>query len=282
MSTNSDGRGMAHEDRTPATEEAELVAYLDGELTPEAHAEMKRKIARDPALAERLCLLEAGGRPFRQAFDTLLDAAPADRLSVMLERELRRSGRRAEPRRLPAWAAIAASLILFVIGFAAGQGLSSFDISVLPGRWDDDIGGWAGMLASDVALYTPQSLEMIAADRAPSDDELNTIGGSLNVALSSKRLTLPGLELKQARLLAFEGAPFIQLIYLDPRHGAVAFCIFSSSAGAERPESLTGADMNVVYWSDDDMSYMLIGHAPTAELDVLVEALVKEFPPTNA
>lgn len=273
---------MAREDRTPFADDADLVALLDGELASDARAALQERLAHESALAERLQMLEAGGRPFRKAFDGVLDAAPTGRLSAMLERELQVPSRRALRRGLPVWAAIAASLVLFVAGLGAGQGLRSFDVSELFGEWDGNTGGWAEMLAGDLALYTPQSLAMITPDRKPSDAELKTIGADLDVGLSNDRLALPGLALKQARLLAYRGTPFIQLVYLDPQHGAVAFCIFASGRAAEAPESLTSAGMNVVYWRKAGKGYMLIGHAPPAELQGLAGALAKEFPPADA
>ncbi len=283
MSKTSERHGAVYGDRTPFADDADLVAFLDGELMPEARAVLQERLLCEPVLAERMRMLEAGRRPFRKAFDAVLDAAPTDRLSAMLENELRRPHSSPARRRLPTWAAIAASLVLFVVGFGAGQTLRSFDISALIGGWEDgDIGGWANMLASDLALYTPQSLAMIPSDRTPSNGELEAIGAGLDVALSNDRLAVPGLALKQARLLAYQGTPFIQLVYLDPQNGAVAFCIFSSSGAADGPDSLISAGMNVVYWRIEGKSYMLIGHAPATELQVLADALAKKFSPTDA
>lgn len=274
---------MVHEDRTPFAYDADLVAFLDGGLTAEGRAELKERLAREPSLAERLRVLEAGGRPFRQTFDALLGSAPTDRLSAMLEREFRRPTRRPVRRRLPNWAAMAAGLVLLVVGFGAGQRLRSFDVSELLefGGWDNT-SSWAEMLAGDLALYTPQFLATIAPDRTPSDSELSQIGAGLDVVLSNDRLSLPGLALKQARLLAYQDTPFIQLVYLDPQHGAVAFCIFASGDSAEGPESLTSAGMNVVYWRRDGKGYMLIGDTPPDDLRGLAGTLAEVFSPEPA
>jgi anti-sigma factor RsiW len=275
---------MTHEDNQTLPEDGDLVGYLDGALTREARGALQEKIARDPALAERLRILQAGGRPFRQAFDAVLDAAPAGRLAAMLEMELRRrhdSGVR--QRRLPAWAAIAASLVMLVAGLGAGYGLRTFGVPFVKSEAgaEADSGAWETMLASDLALYSPEGLAMIGPGGAPSDAELAAIGAKLNVTLSASRLALPGLTLKQARLLAFDGAPFAQLVYLDPQHGPVAFCIFASHGGAEAPEAKARAGMNLVYWSSARAGYMLIGQAPVRALQDLATDLVKAFPPES-
>ncbi len=279
-------RDMAHEDRTFA-EDGDLVAYLDGELPPERRAALEEKMAGDPALADRLSVLQSGGRPFRQAFDAVLKAAPVERLSAALEQELQlQRNRSLGGRRLPAWAAIAASLTILVVGLGAGYTLRSFDTPAMPEdgvRGEEaDSGAWGQMLASDLALYTPESLALIEPGQTPTDSELQAIGAKLNVSLSAERLALPGLTLKQARLLAFRDTPFIQLVYLDPQHGPVAFCIFASSGGIETPESTSSAGMNLVYWANDRESYMLIGRAPAPDLQGLAGSLAKKFPPSQA
>jgi anti-sigma factor RsiW len=286
MNNQSGRRDMAHEDRTFA-EDGDLVAYIDGELPPERRAALEEKIAGDPALADRLRILQSGGRPFRQAFDAVLEAAPLERLSAALEHDLRRRRNRSSAgRRLPAWTAVAASLVILSVGLGAGYTLRSFGI---PGLTEDgvrgeeaDSGAWGQMLASDLALYTPESLAMIGPGQTPTDSELGAVGAKLNVALSADRLALPGLALKQARLLAFRDTPFIQLVYLDPQHGPVAFCIFAKSGGIEAPESSRSAGMNLVYWANDRESYMLIGRAPTRDLQDLAGSLARKFPPSPA
>src|SRR5688572_13373005 len=60
-----------------------LVAYIDNELSPDERAVVARALERDPELRERLEFLDTGGRPFGQAFDLLLDAAPDARLQAM-------------------------------------------------------------------------------------------------------------------------------------------------------------------------------------------------------
>ena len=277
---------MAREDRT-TFDDSDLVAYLDGELPSEVRAALEERIARDAALGERLSTLQAGGLPFRQTFDAVLGAAPKERLAAMLERELRqRQNRRDGRRKPPAWAAVAASLVMLVGGLGAGYGLRSYDmLAFLHGQAGDeeiDTGAWGEMLASNLALYTPESLAMIGPQETPSDAELSALGAKLDVTLSADRLALPGLTLKQARLLAYQNTPFIQLVYLDPQHGAVAFCIFASGGGVEAPENATAAGMNLMYWTNDRDSYMLIGRAPARELQDLAGSLARAFPPAHA
>jgi anti-sigma factor RsiW len=49
--------------------DAILVAYLDGELEPEAHEKLERLLKSDPSVRERLAMLSRGTRPFKRTFD---------------------------------------------------------------------------------------------------------------------------------------------------------------------------------------------------------------------
>ena len=62
--------------------DALLVAYLDGELEPEAHEELERRLHNEAALRARLTELAEGVRPIRASFDALLEGAPRPRLEM--------------------------------------------------------------------------------------------------------------------------------------------------------------------------------------------------------
>ena len=64
--------------------DAILVAYLDGELEPEAHEKLERLLKSDPSVRERLAMLSRGARPFKRTFDAVLDLAPRERLQAQL------------------------------------------------------------------------------------------------------------------------------------------------------------------------------------------------------
>ncbi|HZD53743.1 MAG TPA: hypothetical protein VE175_11900 [Woeseiaceae bacterium] len=230
--------------------------------------------------------LRAGGLPVREAFDLLLDAAPTERLAAKLAVELQqREGRGVGARRLPAWAAIAATLVIFVAGIAAGYGLRSIDIAgLLQSRAEKDEAdahAWNQMLASNLALYTPEALAMIGHEQAPGDASLKVIGAELDIVLSVERLTFPDLELKQARLLVFRSTPFVQLIYLDRQHRPIGFCIYRRRAGSEGLEDEHRAGMNLVYWAGKRAGYTLLGRAPMSELYRHAAVLAKRFPPSS-
>jgi anti-sigma factor RsiW len=93
-----------------------LAAYLDGELDADARKAVETAVAADQATRARLEALKNSNRPYKEAFQLVLDAAPRDRLAAAFgamapPRDL------APPRRV--WVS-AAAIVLFASGVAIG------------------------------------------------------------------------------------------------------------------------------------------------------------------
>ena len=95
----------------PVTD-ADVNAYVDGQLAPARTPAVEDAIARDPALAARVAELRAQNAALRDALDPWLDEALPDRLVAAT------AGPASRARRVPAWlgltAAAAASLVVGV------------------------------------------------------------------------------------------------------------------------------------------------------------------------
>ena len=99
------------------TDEEAFFAWLDGELEGEAAAKVAARVAADPQLAEEARLHRALGQQLRGAFDPLMAAPVPDRIGqapvdFAAAREARTSRRFGTPH----WAAIAATLVVGVVG----------------------------------------------------------------------------------------------------------------------------------------------------------------------
>ena len=68
-------------DETNSSTDFELLAYVDGALSPAEREALEARLAGDAALKTRLAELAAGGRPFADAYEVLLRNAPQARLS---------------------------------------------------------------------------------------------------------------------------------------------------------------------------------------------------------
>lgn len=271
---------MTTEDTNRPITDEELVAYLDGELALDRRAALEGRLAEEPALRRRLERLEDGGRPFRQAFDVLLQDAPADRLEAMLDAQPGAAARKVRRPSRTAWIAAAAAILLF----AAGIGLGSLIRPLAPPpaqtvAEDTAEGGedWRQAVAVYLSLYTAETLASLPDDDALRMRQLAAVSDKLGLTLTPERVALPALQFKRAQLLDYEGEALAQLAYLDPEFGPVAFCIIAEGDESEAQRTERRLGMNIVYWADRGYYFMLIGRAPAEQLRPLADRLAERI-----
>jgi anti-sigma factor RsiW len=269
--------------------DADLVAHIDGELAADASAWVDRWLSRDREIEARRRLLADGGRRFLDAFEPLLAAAPKERLEAMLEElpgyrtpasviEMR-----ALPRKKPfarAWPGLglaAAGLLLFLGGAVFQRELPALREMTGMGAAEQAEDDWRQAAAEYVSLYTPETLAGIPDDMAPRERELATVGGKLGIGLRVTSVALPGLSLKRAQLLQYDGKPLGQIAYLDPKEGAVALCIYAGGQLDVSPASEQRAGLNIVHWSSRGRAFMLVGHLPAPRLQELASLLSRQL-----
>ena len=247
-----------------------LTAYLDGELAADERAALETRLMAEPTLKVRLDQLGRGGRAFGPAFDALMAAAPADKLAAMLADLAAKHayyGRQSVRSRWRTAMAIAAALLIFAAGGLAG--------TVLPmvTQKPAEPPGWRQVVAEYQGLTTAETLAAIPENAAVGSEELRVIGGKLALDLSPDKLALPNVALKRAQLFQFRGKPLVQLAYLSPESGPIAFCIIANG----RPDEGIAFEMregfNIVFWTDGGRGYMLIGKAPRAALEAYAGGL---------
>ena len=277
-------------DPSPDLSDERLVTYLDGSLVAEDRAALEAALAKDKAAREQLELLRDGDRAFRDSFDDLLSAAPADRLQDLLAKaEAMATHRRGTPadgggggRKWLQPAALAASLLLAVaVGYLAGR--ASGDGSRVaaqesqagrtPASEPSRHEAWRQAVADYQVLYTRETLAGLGADRGQQDDGLARVGAQLGLELAPNAVMAPELDYKRAQVLEFGDQPLAQLAYLHEDEIPVAFCItrLDQADQAPRAERLQG--LNVVHWIKDGFAFMVIGDAPEDLLDKIGRGL---------
>ncbi len=272
---------MTRDNNAAAPSDAELVAYLDGELSPAESVRIGQRLTTDDRLAARVEHLVAGGRPFRQAFEPLLTQAPVDTLDAMLDITLAQptppiSLRPLLVRFRPAIAAAAVVLMIVGIGLdrlvVAPLGMAPVASANHPDGSDD----WRSAVAQYLALYTRDTLTGVQAGGDNTRQQLASLGERLGLSLTPERVDLPDLALKRADIYDYDDKPLAFLAYLDPQSGPVALCITpGGGSAAQRVERRRG--MNVVSWSQGRHSFMLIGRASSSALQALATTVASRF-----
>jgi anti-sigma factor RsiW len=257
---------MTMERLPPPGSDEELTAYLDGELDADARTALDRRLAEEPALHARLAQLDAGLPP-ADAFDLLLDAAPAGRLEAILVAA--EAPVPARPARGVFLRAIAAAIALVVLGGAIGfllaRSVAPVEIAATP--------NWRDAVADYVALYTPETFALAPVDPEAYAPRLKAVGDGLGLTLAPQTVALPGLDLKGALLFKYEGKPLGQVAYLSTEYGPVAFCIIRNGRDDAPLAFEERQGMNVAFWNTGGLGYLVIGAVPRARLETFAETL---------
>lgn len=220
------------------TDDARLVAYLDGHLS-EAEA---RAVADDPALAARLSAMDVdlGGMP--RAMDGLLAQAPSF--------EAPRSGSAV---RLAAAAVVALALFLggVLIGARGGQA--------------ED---WRDFAAAYHLLYRSETL----AAPVVGDGGVALVSEALGRDVSGLA-AVDGLDFRRAQILGWEDQAVVQFAYLDPQGRPVAVCFMVMDAGADGFEAANRHGLSTVTFQDGALQVLVIGAQGMGGVDVLARAV---------
>jgi anti-sigma factor RsiW len=256
--------------------DADLVAYLDGELSPSDRARVEQDLALDEGARARLRLLEAGGRRFGEAMESVLAEAPRLQLEAMLAGL---PGYRKVPLRpgrpWPVVAALAAAVALFLMGMAADR--------LLPARGhrgsapvaenEDAKDEWRQVVAEYLTLYTTETVASMPEGPEMREKELAGVGARLGVPLTPEQIALPDLTFRRAQLFDYDGSPLGQIAYLDRQSGPVALCIYDHGETDAAPHAERREGLNIVYWSRNGRSFLLIGHTNLSRLQNLADTL---------
>jgi len=251
-----------------------LVAYADSEIPPEERSRVNHALATDPAVKTRFDRL-SGTPSLKEPFGLLFAAAPEDRLAALLKDA---EAKVALPPALPARAvrrpraAIAAAILLFLAGGAVGIGLQSAVLHT-GGSVTGEQENWRAAVADYLSLYTRDTLAGIPDNPDERARELAAAGAKLSLPLDVGKVVLPDLALKRAEVFAFRDKPLVQIAYLSPATGPVAFCIIDNGQKDAPPAFEEREGRGVVFWGKAGRGFMIIGNLPRDRLKLLAETL---------
>jgi anti-sigma factor RsiW len=249
-------------------DDADLVAFLDGELAPTERVQLAERLEQDPALCRRLAQLAAGNRAFRQAGELLLEDAPLERLHANLVRH-EQNVARARPIRRYAYAA-AAAVLLFFAGLAIGIWLPVRPESTSNEEAETN---WRQVVAEYLELYTKDTLAPLPEDASVRGRELALLGSKLGVDVSPPRVALDDLHLKTAQLFELRGMPLGQISYIDADGTPVSLCIIRNGAEAAPLSVEQRQGFTLVHWAANGRAFLLIGHLPADRLQTMANSI---------
>jgi anti-sigma factor RsiW len=255
----------------PAINETDLAAYVDGELSPDRAARLEALLADEPEEMSRLEAMTGQKRLLRD----VLAALPADEgtpLTLELERRLAHGLRRRE--RFSAgdwsmgdWLRKAAAVVILVAS------------------------GWGGhMMYADLSRPLPEYVaeaagaHLVFADNPLRPAEVDPTQPLQMASWLSDRLgksiTVPSrdqlnIEFISARLLGTKEGPLAQVVYEDQDGHRMTLSIaphrYQGNTGIIHAEH---DGINLAYWSDTDLSYVLAAKTNAAQIGAIALEIV--------
>ena len=262
----------------------DLVAYVDGELPAGEARKIEAWIAGDAEAQELRRNLQEDALALRGLFSAVLREPVPASLSASLggatAAPLQASGTVAElprrPRPLRLWLAAASSACLAIgglAGFYGGQYQARQEIAAIPPQPPS----WIMQVAQYHRIYAREQRHLVevAADETPHIEAW--LGKRLELPFKVPDLSAFGLSFKGARLLAINGEPVAQLVYLPADGRALALCVIHSKREDEPFTASQQDDLNLVDWRVKGYGFVVIGWEDQTELRAIAEASQKGF-----
>lgn len=249
----------------PPWRDEAIVAWLDGEMTPQEAAEFEQAMAEDSELAARVEQFQLSSLDFEQAFAPLLDQAPQARMAQQLAAI-------PAPAAVPAKGCSRRALIAASVSFLlVGSG-----IGLLARPSDDEkeeSQNIRDLEARYMSLYSAETLADAPDDAAILQRGLDRTRLDLGLQLQPQQLRLPGAELKMVRILRYERTSIAQIAWLHADYGPMALCISPAPHDTSPIAREQRHGMQLAWWKRDGYQYVLIGRNPSAQLAATAEAL---------
>ena len=249
----------------------QLSAYLDGELDPATALAIEERLAKDPDAQAELAALIAADVLAQEAFEAALSAPVPFTLAQQIKSAP--MPQTAAPKPRPVWGALAASLVVFVLGGVGGFTLRGEDAPV-------QTAGWLADIADYHAIYASQVRHLVEVGADESDHIETWLGDTVGAEFSIPDLTEFGLTFEGGRLVVANGKPVAQLMYRDADGVVVALCLQRTSKTPSdtlvfNESTINGFDF--VSWTAGDADYVVIGPENQPGLNDIAAAAALEI-----
>jgi len=246
--------------RIPVTED-ELHAYVDNELPAERRGDVEAWLVTHPDCAERVRAWREMAEMLHARYDRIADEAVPERFQI--EHLVR------TPRKWM-YGAIAAAFAAFVVGGGAGwmvrgvaatpSGLQSLTADALDAH----------------RLYVVEvrhPVEVPGSERAHLQTWLSKRCGWI---VRAPQLDASGLKLVGGRLLPSPSGPASFLMYESASGERYTLYTSRAKTGTEQMRYTAGENSGAMYWSEDDVGYVLSGPTDKERLNQVARMVYEQ------
>jgi anti-sigma factor RsiW len=237
--------------------DADINAYVDGQLAPSRKPAIEEALARDPALAARVADLQRQNAALHDAFDPWLGEPLPDRL-IGAAAGPAQAGRRGASKWL-GLTAVAASLI---IGIAVGW--FGRDISL---QREGTPTTFARQVALTHVLYASDVNRPVEIWAAEEKRLVNWLSKRLGFAVHAPDLNALGFALVGGRLVAGNESPTAMFVYENADKQRMTLQVRKQAHTGETAFRYALEDgVGVYYWVEDNCGYALSGNLDRTQL----------------
>jgi anti-sigma factor RsiW len=252
-------------------DEAQLRAYVDGELDAATRQQVEVALAHSTVLQAQVDAMRASCLPYRAAFDA--QALP------LMPQDLQRQ--------VAALVAVAAAPTAPTAGavsrrHAIGWGwaaAASFAVGLLvPWRtWRAALATedapWVRAIANYHALYVRETVDQQADAPSRLHELLAGFDEHQRAALYVPDLRAAGLQFKRVQRLGFGGTPLIQMVFLPASGRPAALCILPVPQPDSAPTTQRLEGLSVASWARSGLAYVLVADIDETRVLTLAQAL---------
>ena len=262
-----------------AITEADLHAYVDGQLAPERLADMQAYLAQHPPEAERLHVYRAQTRSLRTLFAPVLaETLPPRLVQAALPRAPWYGQRLAAG---VAIAVVSAASAWFVRGHV-DQTLALAPMAPLVA--EPALTGFALRAAVAHVVYSPEVRHPVEVSADQEQHLVAWLSKRLGAAVTVPSLQPIGYALLGGRLLPGDSGPVAQFMYADASGQRLTLYVTHEAPKLpNQPETAFrfGQDgkVNVFYWVDKSFGYALSGSIAKPELTRVANEVYRQLAP---
>jgi len=236
--------------------DADLNAYLDGEMPVEEQADFEAWLAENPAERQRLAAYRADLRRLHEALDPVLDEAVPESIMAALNGARRR--------RLVWWQA-AAAIVIFTAGGGAG-----WSVAQLAGPSPAIGQSTAERALTAHRVYVSEVLHPVEVGADQKTHLVGWLSKRLGHRLSAPDLAESGFNLVGGRLLPGADGAAAQIMYEDRQGERVTLYVAVNPKNAKTAFKLAKrGQTETFYWLDGPLGYALAGDIGEERLLIL-------------
>lgn len=259
---------------TPITE-ADLHAYIDGQLTAMRQADVESWLSSRPEEAARVAAYIEQKQGLHALFDPVLDEALPQRVRKAVGR----------PRRPWYLQQLAASFAIALVSGTTGWGLhvmvagGDAPVSVATARAPQAVpmasaAGFAQRAAVAHVVYSPDQRRPVEVDAAHEDELVAWLSKRMGSPMKPPHLQALGYSLEGGRLLPGGRGPVAQFMYRDATGGRLTLYVSSevadpSAGGKNVDTAFRFAEQGLIkvfYWVDGPFGYAISADADEQSL----------------